>query len=44
MRKPVIVYGDEYLNSLAAGIEIREHFRDYFIPSMMATKLTLEKQ
>lgn len=34
-RKPTIVYGDPFNNSLAAGIELREYFRERLIPSTL---------
>ncbi len=38
-RKPVILYGDPSNNSLAAGIELREYFRDRLIPSTLVKSL-----
>ncbi len=32
-RRPIIIFGDPYNNSLAAGIELREYFRERLIPS-----------
>ncbi len=34
-RKPIIVYGDEFNNSLAAGIELREYFRERLLPATL---------
>lgn len=34
-RRPTILYGDAYNNSLAAGIELREYFRERLIPSTL---------
>ena len=34
-RRPTVVYGDPYNNSLAAGIELREYFRERLIPSTL---------
>jgi L-fucose isomerase-like protein len=34
-RRPTIIYGDPFNNSLAAGIELREYFRDRLIPSTL---------
>ncbi|HIP88443.1 MAG TPA: hypothetical protein EYH24_00325, partial [Thermococcus paralvinellae] len=36
-RKPVILFGDSFNNSMAAAIEIREYFRDRLIPSTLVT-------
>lgn len=32
-RRPTVIYGDPFNNSLAAGIELREYFRDRLIPA-----------
>ncbi|WP_297509519.1 hypothetical protein [Thermococcus sp.] len=34
-RRPTVVFGDPYNNSLAAGIEIREYLRDRLVPSTL---------
>lgn len=34
-RKPVIIYGDPFNNSIAAGIELREYFRERLIPATL---------
>ena len=34
-RRPIVVYGDPYNNSLAAGIELREYFRERLVPSTL---------
>jgi len=34
-RRPVVVYGDPFNNSLAAGIELREYFRERLVPSTL---------
>ncbi len=34
-RRPTIIFGDTLNNSLAAGIELREYFRDRLIPSTL---------
>jgi len=34
-RRPTVIYGDPFNNSLAAGIELREYFRDRLIPSTL---------
>ncbi|ASJ10150.1 hypothetical protein A3L12_01990 [Thermococcus sp. P6] len=34
-RRPVVIYGDPFNNSLAAGIELREYFRDRLIPARL---------
>ncbi|ACJ15655.1 hypothetical protein, conserved [Thermococcus onnurineus NA1] len=34
-RRPIIIYGDTFNNSLAAGIELREYFRDRLVPSTL---------
>lgn len=34
-RKPVILFGDSYNNSIAAAIELREYFREKLVPSTL---------
>ena len=34
-RKPIIIYGDPFNNSIAAGIELREYFRERLIPATL---------
>ncbi len=34
-RKPIVLYGDAFNNSIAAAIELREYFRDRLIPSTL---------
>ncbi|WP_010480162.1 hypothetical protein [Thermococcus zilligii] len=34
-RRPTVIYGDPYNNSLAAGIELREYFRERLIPTTL---------
>ncbi|NJE84757.1 hypothetical protein E3E23_02735 [Thermococcus sp. CX2] len=34
-RRPIIIYGDTFNNSIAAGIELREYFRDRLVPSTL---------
>lgn len=34
-RKPVILFGDSFNNSIAAAIELREYFRDRLIPATL---------
>ncbi|NJE05999.1 hypothetical protein E3E36_07575 [Thermococcus sp. M36] len=34
-RRPVVIYGDPFNNSLAAGIELREYFRERLVPSTL---------
>ena len=34
-RRPIVIYGDPYNNSLAAGIELREYFRERLVPSTL---------
>ena len=36
-RKPVILFGDPFNNSIAAAVEIREYLRDRLIPSTLVT-------
>ncbi|WP_456453145.1 hypothetical protein [Thermococcus sp.] len=38
-RKPVILYGDTFNNSIAAALELREYFRDRLIPSALVKSL-----
>ena len=39
-RKPIIIFGDTLNNSLAAGIELREYFRDRLVPSTLVKDLS----
>ncbi|ANF23034.1 hypothetical protein [Thermococcus piezophilus] len=34
-RRPTIIYGDTFNNSIAAGIELREYFRNRLVPSTL---------
>ncbi|HDZ36512.1 MAG TPA: hypothetical protein ENH81_06355 [Thermococcus sp.] len=34
-RRPTIIYGNPFNNSLAAGIELREYFRDRLVPATL---------
>ncbi len=36
-RRPIVVFGDPYNNSLAAGMELREYFRERLVPSTLVT-------
>ncbi|NJE09866.1 hypothetical protein [Thermococcus sp. MAR1] len=38
-RRPIVIYGDPFNNSLAAGIELREYFRDRLVPSTLVKNL-----
>lgn len=39
-RKPIVIFGDTLNNSLAAGIELREYFRDRLVPSTLVKDLS----
>lgn len=34
-RRPIVIHGDPFNNSLAAGIELREYFRERLVPSTL---------
>lgn len=34
-RKPIVIYGDPFNNSIAAGIELREYFRERLLPAVL---------
>ncbi|ASJ06680.1 hypothetical protein [Thermococcus pacificus] len=38
-RRPIVIYGDPFNNSIAAGIELREYFRERLVPSTLVKDL-----
>lgn len=38
-RRPIVIYGDPFNNSMAAGIELREYFRERLVPSTLVKGL-----
>ncbi|ASJ01849.1 hypothetical protein A3L09_00525 [Thermococcus profundus] len=38
-RKPVVIYGDPFNNSIAAGIELREYFRERLLPAVLVNSM-----
>ncbi|KPU63168.1 hypothetical protein EP1X_05180 [Thermococcus sp. EP1] len=39
-RKPIILFGDSFNNSIAAAIELREYFRDNLIPTALVKSIS----
>ncbi|KAG2379180.1 hypothetical protein C9374_007319 [Naegleria lovaniensis] len=41
LKKPIVLYGESYHNSIAASLELRQYFRNYMIPSVLVNKTDL---
>nr|CAG4709496.1 unnamed protein product [Naegleria fowleri] len=39
LKKPIVLYGESYHNSIAASLELRQYFRDYMLPSVLINKM-----